>query len=266
LILLALTDCTPEYPDAELLISQTKALENGVGLELMKKIIEGKIKNQAGLVKYYYKYRKTRDEDYAEVYAQRISQMKETLIKVKREKDICIEKIRGVMMGYEGHVSACYWDMVIRLLNDYIVFEQRVRQGATDLVNCMLNYGYGILYSRVWQAIIQTRLNPCISYLHKPVGGKPTLAFDLIEEFRQQAVDKVVFAMITKGENVKSVKGQLTPDTRKRLTEKVLERLNNKEMFRGKQMKLIEIIESQAKLMAEHILQKSKYKPYVAKW
>ena len=72
--------------------------------------------------------------------------------------------------------------------------------------------------------------------------------------------------MITKGENVKVVKGQLTPDTRKRLVEKVLGRLNNKEIFRGQEMKLLEIIESQAKLMAEHILEKSKYKPYVAKW
>jgi group II intron reverse transcriptase/maturase/CRISPR-associated endonuclease Cas1 len=257
---------TPAYPDAEISLAQTNALENGAGIELLKCFVAGKIKNQAGLLKYYHKYRKTSNNGYTKLFKQRISQLQETLQKINNEQFADLSNARAMVMGYEGFASTCYWDMIARLLEGYAVFEKRERQGATDLVNCMLNYGYGILYSKVWQAIIQKRLNPCIGFLHATKKGKPTLAFDLIEEFRQQAVDKTVFAMITKGIPVGVVKGQLTPDTRKKIAFHVLNRLNRHEIFRGKKRRLCEIIECQAELLAAHIQGKGKYKPYVAKW
>lgn len=153
------------------------------------------------------------------------------------------------------------------MLNEDIEFEGRVRHGATDLVNSLLNYGYGILYSRVWEAILKTGLNPYISYLHKPQDGKPTLVFDLIEEFRQQAVDRAVFALITKGEELKVEKGLLINETRRKVAEKVLERINTVEVFRGKEMRLSDIIKEQAKAVAEFLEGKiSHYRPYIGKW
>jgi CRISPR-associated protein Cas1 len=169
-------------------------------------------------------------------------------------------------MGHEGIAAAAYWDMIVRLLNNYTIFTGRERQGAQDLVNSLLNYGYGILYSRIWQAVIAERLNPHISYLHVMVAGKPTLAFDLIEEFRQQVVDKVVFSLITKGEEMAIEKGQLTHETKKRLIEKILERLNNKEKFRGRQMRMGEIIRFQAHAFVQHLQGIKTYKPYIGKW
>ena len=42
-----------------------------------------------------------------------------------------------------------YWECVRCLLsNDAVGFEKRERQGAKDLVNCLLNYGYAIMYAR----------------------------------------------------------------------------------------------------------------------
>jgi CRISPR-associated endonuclease Cas1 len=169
-------------------------------------------------------------------------------------------------MGLEGTAAAAYWDMVVRLLNNYTFFEGRERQGAKDLVNCMLNYGYGILYGRVWEAVIRERLNPHISYLHVPADNKPTLAFDLIEEFRQQVVDRAVIALISKGEEVELDKGQISPATKKRLVEKVLERLNNHEKFRGRELRMSEIIRHQAHALAVHLQGGKTYKPYVARW
>ena len=43
----------------------------------------------------------------------------------------------------------------------------------------MLNYGYAILYTRVWQALLAARLNPFESIIHARQEGKPTLAFDM---------------------------------------------------------------------------------------
>lgn len=257
---------TPIYPDSEISLAQTNALENGTGIELVRCFVAGKIKNQSGLLKYYYKYRKTANNGYTILFKQRIDQLHEMLNKIKNEQFTDLSKARATIMGFEGFASTCYWDMINKLLEGYAVFEKRERQGATDLVNCMLNYGYGILYSKVWQAIIQKGLNPNIGFLHTEKKGKPILAFDLIEEFRQQTVDKTVFAMITKGLPIGIEKGQLTPDTRKKLAFYILQRLNKLEMFRGKRCRLCEIIEFQAALMAAYLQGKGRYKPYVAKW
>jgi len=257
---------TPHYTDANIGNAQLKAIENGLGISLIKLMVCGKLKNQLHLIKYYHKYRKNTDDDYTEAYSRHTKTIESSIEKIKLLSEGGLEKIRGSIMGYEGTSATAYWDMMVRLLNNYTFFEGRERQGATDLVNCLLNYGYGILYSRIWQAIIHQRLNPHISYLHAITWNKPTLAFDLIEEFRQQAVDKVVFALISKGEEVNVNNGLLDPETKKRLIEKVLERLNNKENFRGSEHRLGEIIQIQAHAVTQHLQGVKTYKPYVAKW
>ncbi|WP_449244649.1 CRISPR-associated endonuclease Cas1, partial [Desulfobacca acetoxidans] len=42
----------------------------------------------------------------------------------------------------------------------------------------------------MWRALLLAGLNPHISFLHSFQEQKPTLAFDLIEEFRSQVVDR----------------------------------------------------------------------------
>ena len=57
-----------------------------------------------------------------------------------------------------------YWECVRCLLsNDDVGFEKRERQGAKDLVNCLLNYGYAIIYARCWQALLAAQLNPYVN-------------------------------------------------------------------------------------------------------
>ena len=58
------------------------------------------------------------------------------------------------------------------------------RRGTTDLVNSLLNYGYGILYSRLTNVLVRAGLNVYIGFLHKPQKGKAGLLYDFIEEFR----------------------------------------------------------------------------------
>ena len=115
----------------------------------------------------------------------------------------------------EGQAGNLYWQMIRLLLADDVEFAGRERQGATDSVNSLLNYGDGMLYPRMHEALLLAGLHPGISFLHSFQDGKPTLTFDLIEEFRRQAVDRVVFGMITKGERLEmdSQTGHLTRET-----------------------------------------------------
>ncbi len=134
-------------------------------------------------------------------------------------------------------------------------------------MNSMLNYGYAILYARVWQALLSAKLNPSISVFHARQPGKPTFVYDLIEIFRSQAVDRVVIGLIQKKEPLNMDKNLLDNETKKLLIQNILERLNRYEKFRTEEMKFAKIIQLQAKDIAEFITeQKKTFKPYIAKW
>lgn len=145
-----------------------------------------------------------------------------------------------------------YWDFIRELISDDDVdFGQREHQGAKDLFNSMLNYGYAILYVRVWQALLAAKLNPYNSIIHARQEGKPTLVYDMVEIFRSQIVDRVVISLIQKGQDLEVRNGLLTDKTRQLLVKSVMERLARYEKYQGEEIKMEQIILRQAKLLAK---------------
>lgn len=251
----------------ELQRAQLAAEDGGKASHLAISFVTGKIKNQMNLVKYYHKYRKTFDEGFVREFDDKTLRMEKILEELKTLEPAEHEIIRGKLFSIEGRAAAAYWDIIKTLLDDNIVFEGRVGKGATDLVNSLLNYGYAILYGKIWNSIQRIGLNPYISFLHKPQQGKPTLIFDLIEEFRPQAVDRVVFSQIDHGVEFKMDGQYLAQETRNRIAEEVLERINLFENFRGRKMRLVDIMHEQAQNIASFLLgEKTKYAPYLGKW
>ena len=145
-------------------------------------------------------------------------------------------------------------------------FEQREHRGAQDLVNSMLNYGYAILYVRMWQALLAAKLNPFESLIHVQHEDRPTLVYDMVEIFRSQVVDRVVISLVQKGQDLEVRNGLLTDNTRQLLVKSVMERLARYEKYQGEEMKMEQIILRQAKLLAKAFDETDKFKPYVAKW
>lgn len=96
--------------------------------------------------------------------------------------------------------------------------------------------------------------------------GKPTLAYDMIEIFRSQVVDRMVISLIQKGCDLEVRNGLLTDNTRQLLVKSVMERLARYEKYQGEEMKMENIILRQAKLMAKAFEGTEKFKPYLAKW
>ena len=227
-------------------------------------IIEGKIKNQHALLKYFNKYHKSH-------YPQLLSKMEamETTVnsfKLWRKKaDQGQEEFMKDLVGHEAQVAIRYWDYVRELVSDDEVgFERREHKGATDLVNSMLNYGYSVLYVRVWQALLAARLNPYESLIHVRQEAKPTLVYDMVEIFRSQVVDRIVISLIQKGQDLEMRGGLLTDHTRQLLVKSVM--VARYEKYQGEEMKMEQIIQRQAKLLAKAFEGTEKFKPYVAKW
>ena len=237
-------------------------LKNSIALG----IIEGKIRNQYALLKYFNKYHK----NHYPGLLPRMKSMEETVNAFKQWKqkiDITSVDFIQKLMGHEAQVAIRYWDYIRELVSDdEIDFKHREHQGAQDLTNSMLNYGYAILYARVWQALLAARLNPFESLIHVRQDGKPTLVYDMVEIFRSQVVDRMVISLIQKGQDLEVRNGLLTDQTRQLLVKSVMERLARYEKYQGEEMKMENIIMRQAKLLAKAFEGTDKFKPYLAKW
>lgn len=234
--------------------------------KLAGKIIEGKITNQLNLVKYFNKYHKSRGVEYIELEKSLYDEVNKFKIFIRNvdfnDIDFC-----KILMGYESQTAIKYWAYIRLLLSDDgVIFDKRIGLGATDLVNCMLNYGYTILYSRMSQALLAAQLNPYDSVIHVRQSGKPTLSYDFIELFRAQAVDRIVISILQKGEEAEISDGKLTENTKKVLVKKITERMYKYEKYRGESIMFENIIKKQAKEIANYFSEKIAYKPYKAKW
>jgi group II intron reverse transcriptase/maturase/CRISPR-associated endonuclease Cas1 len=256
---------TPKFIQSTLWAKQSGAsplLKNTLALG----IIEGKVKNQHALLKYFNKYHKNHApglQSKMEMMEQCINDFKLWKRNIKPDNDEFIPKL----MGQEAQVAIRYWDCIRELIaDDEVEFDHREHQGATDLMNSMLNYGYAILYARMWQALLAARLNPFESLIHARQEGKPTLVYDMVEIFRSQVVDRMVISLIQKGQELEVRNGLLTDQTRQLLVKSVMERLSRYEKYQGEEMKMENIILLQAKLLAKAFAGTDKFKPYVAKW
>lgn len=243
-----------------------QSLPDSAVIYLAGKILLGKIKNQINLIKYFNKYHGESSGMLSSKCEETVSKMQDLLDKLK-EMEAGIGDYREKFMGIESAAAVLYWDYIRELLvDDDVNFVSRERQGAKDLFNSLLNYGYGILYARLWQFVLRYQLNPTVGILHVSQGGKPVLVYDIIELFRSQCVDRVVISLVQKGEPLEIKDGILSEVTRRLLVQNIIERFNRYETYRGKEIKMLDIMRAQIKSICDYMEKGGSFKPYVAKW
>jgi len=231
---------------------QAKILGTPLHLQLAKAFIRGKAKNQLNYLKYLNKYHKLLDKeiDFIEI----------NIAKIKTLKSV------ESLMGHEGSISASYWE-AIRLILE-VPFDKRITKGAKDIVNSSLNYGYAFLYGQVQHSLVHAGLNLNISFLHSLDEKKPTLTFDMIEEFRTFVVDRVIVSMLNKDEPIKlGNDGMLTKSSRLLIAKNIKEKLGSYTMWKKSSLKVDSIIQAQAYALSKVVQGESnKYKAFIGKF
>lgn len=243
---------------------QILAYTDARGLEFARKIVVAKLANQMAILKYFAKYRKERNPtSYSQIHqaVEEIRKLKGHIPDDQSPKSI--DEDRERLLSIEGRAGKLYWAVFIQLVPE---FEGREHQGASDPVNSLLNYGYGILYAQVWGAIELAGLDPFAGFLHVDRPGKPSLVLDLVEEFRQQVVDRTVFGLVNRGYQPKMEEGKLADKSRKEFAQKILDRLDGTERYEGKSHKLRTIIQMQARHLASFFRGERDYKPFIGSW
>jgi CRISPR-associated protein Cas1 len=118
-----------------------------------------------------------------------------TLERLERT-DVDMDVLRGV----EGDAARTYFSVFDRLITvrGEFEFRGRTRRPPLDPVNALLSFVYTLLAHDLTSALETNGLDPCVGYLHVERPGRPSLALDLMEEFRPILADRLVLSLINR--------------------------------------------------------------------
>jgi CRISP-associated protein Cas1 len=123
-----------------------------------------------------------------------IDTLEESLGSVEGAKDL------ATLRGWEGQAAAAYFAVFGELLPEALSFPGRRRRPPTDPVNSLLSFGY-VLAGNELQSLLDARgFDPYLGFLHEIDYGRPSLALDLLEEFRPAWIDRFVIAALQRGQ------------------------------------------------------------------
>lgn len=152
-----------------------------------RRIVMGKVTNM-------YKFLLLRGRHYkAENLRTAAAGLKVFLTRLKKETDI------GRIRGFEGAASRIYFRVFPELIrNSRFAFNGRNRRPPLDPVNALLSFVYTLLTNEVLSAIKARGLDPYMGSLHEISYGRPSLACDLVEEYRSLLGDRMVLGLINR--------------------------------------------------------------------
>jgi len=101
--------------------------------------------------------------------------------------------------GIEGAGTRIYFNMFNHLIrNDKFDFRGRNRRPPLDPVNALLSFVYTLLTNEVLSAISICGMDPYMGSLHEISYGRPSLACDLVEEYRAPLGDRLVLSLLNR--------------------------------------------------------------------
>lgn len=153
-------------------------------LQFSKKIISAKVNNQKVVIRRY-----NRNMSIPE------------LEKQIKDLNILLDKIDSAtsvpnLLGYEGNASRVYFSALSRFVDGEFKFNGRNKRPPRDRFNSMLSFAYTLLMYDIYTAILTKKLHPYAGFLHQDKESHPSLASDLMEEWRAVLADSMVLNAI----------------------------------------------------------------------
>lgn len=161
-------------------------LDKEFQINLAKTIVTIKLENEIELI-----------YSFAKNYG--ISKFKETLVAIQKCKELLKSKaaIKSIM-GIEG-IAASYFFKAFKMMlrDENLVFNLRQKNPSVDPINSLLSFGYTLITNEILSVLIGHGFDPYIGFLHGINYGRPSLALDIVEEFRS-AIDGFTLKLLNK--------------------------------------------------------------------
>jgi CRISPR-associated protein Cas1 len=180
------------------------------------------------------------------------------------------------LRGFEGTAARSYFAGFALACRTELAFEGRRRRPPTDPINALLSFGYTLVGAELASLLDAMGYDPYIGFYHQLDYGRPSLALDLLEEFRVPAVDRLVLNLA----NLRTLQvSDFVTDEESgglRLDRKALgkffrayEAHLNKEFTdktTGATTTLRKAFLQQAERLANHLTKGESYTPFLAEW
>lgn len=202
-------------PPKNVELRRRQVIAHATGGRHASRIVNGKIRNQRTLLR-----RLTRGRA-PEATLQALKSLADRAREVENVAEL---------IGVEGTAARLYFEAFSGMFaGDNAAASRfdavgRVKRPPSDPVNSVLSYCYALLTKDMVVASLAVGLDPYLGVLHRPRFGRPSLALDLMEEFRPLIADSVTVGMFNNGELRESdfvrrgVGVQLTSAARKKVT------------------------------------------------
>ncbi len=222
------------------------AAEEAQSLLIARRIISGKIRNSRTLLR--------RNCDVSpDAALEELARLAESAL-----QSDSIDELFGIE-GAAGRVYFAHFAEMIKAGRDEMGFDFhcRNRRPPRDPVNALLSFTYALLTSTAATILLSVGFDPYLGFFHQPRYGRPSLALDLMEEFRPLIADSTVISLINNREVTDSdvIKRAgsvaLIPDARKKVMrayERRLETQITHPLF-GYSISYRRILEVQARLL-----------------
>lgn len=103
------------------------------------------------------------------------------------------------LRGYEGECATLYFGVLSNLITaqrEDFEFTKRSKRPPLDPANALLSFLYAILVNDVRSALETVGLDTQVGFLHQLRSGRPSLALDIMEEFRAYLGDRIMLNLI----------------------------------------------------------------------
>lgn len=175
---------------ARLRQAQMRAIaDSQAALPLAKAMVAGKLLNQRSLLQRRIREARLGDAERS-AFDRAQTGMQAMLAASEAAPDL------DSLRGYEGKAAAWYFGAWRSFLDRAWGFEGRRYHPAPDPINAVLGFGYGLLLRDAVAAAELVGLDPYLGFFHAPQDGRPSLALDLMEEFRPLLVDRLVLGLL----------------------------------------------------------------------
>jgi len=163
---------------------------------IVRNLLIGKVHNQRAVVSRGLRdYKEAMAREAREAVTHADKRLKRIRARLLTETQI------DILRGLEGEAAQAYFgvfDHLIRVPDSAMRFGGRSRRPPIDAANALLSFLYTLLTHDCRSALETVGLDPAVGFLHRDRPGRPSLALDLVEEFRPVFADRLALSLINR--------------------------------------------------------------------
>jgi len=115
--------------------------------------------------------------------------------------ELAAQDNRDKIRGAEGMASQFYFSVLsltLKQQREEFAFTARSRRPPRDRINCLLSFLYALVRHDCIAALTSVGLDPFVGFFHVDRPNRPSLALDLMEEFRPWLADRLAITLINR--------------------------------------------------------------------